>query len=556
MKDSKKKIVYVLIILLISVSTMSCFLTGVSGKEETEQFLDGMVSLVLAPVEKATTQMDERTYSDDLAGELAELVDSRSHEMEFVMEIEDLDVSSDDGFDVEQIRGGRLELESAYDMTTGDGVFEFYGFGLVNGTLAMSGPELALDMPSLLEEMFILEYQSELDFSRSIPFSDRMLDINAALNNQSSTADADFYDDLELIMNTYADVIAEFIDPGELAVEDSEIEIAGEMTPVEMITIDLDEFDLEDIFRGVLEYAKDDDFLIDFLIEYGEMFSSLFSTVTYDEPDTELRESDILEAIEYALEDLDYFVDDNEGLDISLSIYFAHTGFLSNVIPGLPLIQQQEPVAIEVDFDDTYTEVEMRYTYFDTDDSNFVAFEFSGGDDWTDADGYIEVFTQDRAFDLSAALNVEDEVDFSLALSNVKDGDSYLLDGQMSMFQYYSETELEAEFSGETLITNQSEEGSFEIVFNFNDGWSIAEGEIEIENQLNQVSKGTSYEAGSEIVVNVTMDGEDLGMELSTETEWAFMDQVSVDLPDFDDTDAQRYDSIQELFEDLFATYW
>ena len=111
-----RKFVLGLLVLTFVLSLAGCM----PMQNKSEQFTDGLVSLISTPLERLE-DAEEPTYSDDLVGELLELTNTRSHNMTTSLQIDRLDGVETTGFGLGMLSGARFDLESATMLKPGMG---------------------------------------------------------------------------------------------------------------------------------------------------------------------------------------------------------------------------------------------------------------------------------------------------------------------------------------------------------------------------------------------------------------------------------------------------
>ena len=491
---SLKKLWLMFVVFVIILSSSGC-----APQNSPEHFTRGLVDLLLQPVQKINPE--EKTYTDDLMGSLRKLMDTRSFESEMTFEIEKISGLEESlGSFGSMLSGASLEFTSAYDVKTGDGVLEFNGLGLVNGTLALHESQLAADIPQFLQDLMILEYESTLDYEKNILLEDRMQDLFKAVNPDGAEIDL-LQPRLEALLYKYADLIATKVEKDQLEIEKDELEILGETQKVQKVSLNLDEDQIREILQLVLETAKDDDELYDLIKSY---IPNVDGASDPDEIEDELRDS-----IESALDNLDDT--DLGGLEIAMEIYFLQANGLFK--------RESSPVAINLDVSTDEGSAEIFYKWF----------------------------TEERQFDVEFKLDAEGEsVEFYLL--NVLEKDAYQLEGELST----QDGMVNASIEGSTQVGSSSELGEYELTIEYSDG---VDAQITVSTELSQVKKGSEYEFTASVGGDVAVAGQEIGVELGLEGTNVFSAKISIDLPDFDDPDAERYDDILEFFEAIQSAF-
>ncbi len=484
---------------LLSVGLVLVFLaSALSGctmfTPKTTQFTHGLVDLVMQPIRMGDPGSQE--YTKDLAGDFNKMMAERSSEAELTLSVADYGGLEDLGVD-QYLDGAQLTFNTAYDTKSGDGQLDFNGLGLVNGSLAIREGSLAVDVSQFLGNLIIYEFESGLDFKKDVTFNDRMDDIAKALNPEAMGT-TETIDQAEKLLYKYADIAAKQIDTNSIESGKETISIMNKDVKVDTQTFELTADDLQNITQAVLETALEDDELVEFIYtNYPE------SAMYYEDMD-EFKD-EYQTSIEDALDNLDDSFEDTE-VDITLSIYFTS--------PKLPF-QAKKAVAVQIDF----------------------------ADEWSEYTAFYKFIKDGREFDFE--LNYDDGyAPFEYYASNIKDGNQYVLDGELVMpdDSYY------LVISGTTDVSNTKEIGEYEINFSSYDIENIT---LVITNELTQVKKGSEYEMTGTLDVDTVINGMPIYLALDLEGEYTFADSVSVDLVDFDDPDAQVYDNFEDLIYDF-----
>jgi hypothetical protein len=538
------------------------FLFGFTGcipqQNKTEQFTGGLVDLITQPLEQLE-EADKPEYPDTLSGELMELANTRSHEMSTTIEIEDLGGLDNMGFDIG--RGSRLELDTAYDVNTGDTLMEVNVVNLANVQLALHNEEIAVDLSSpFMQQMVILEYTSDLDFSDEILITDRLADLMNALDVADTTGDdlfADLQTDTQSLLERYSDVIAGALDEDQITSDSQRMDVLGRETKVQVLSLSMDEGELEDVLAAVLAYAEDDDELVDVVMKYADQ---IYPLVAGYEPDPEERramEEDFQDSISYAVDDLDDMAEYWDEMDITVDIYYRYEGFLSRFIQGIPILQSKKPVALSFSFENDWSELSMFLKFAEDDDKRDLAMDISFDDGYSPFDVHVEMLTDGQEFILSADGDMDGATSFTADLTNTNNGGEYVLDGEIEVESY--DLTMNADISGVTRMEGDTEFGEFDITASYTDYWGdVTEIDIVYTTELTQIRSGSSYESVSDISADVSAYGESISADLAVETTWNFSDDIEIRLPDFDDPDAERY-NVEDLFgefSDLFYYGW
>ena len=489
-----KKLLSVGLILVFLASTLSgCALFT----SKTTQFTHGLVDLVMQPVRMADPNSQE--YTKDLAGDFNKMMAERSSESELTLSVADYGGLEDLGVD-EYLQGAQLTFNAAYDTKTGDGQLDFNGLGLVNGSLAIREGALAVDLTQFLGNLIIYEFESSLDFKKDVTFNDRMDDIARVINPEAKTTTATL-DQAEKLLYKYADVAAKEIDAKSIESGKESISIMNKNVKVETQTFDLTVDDLQNITQAILETALDDDELVEFI------YTNYPDASTYYDDMDEFKD-EYQSSIEDALDTIDDAFADME-VDVTLSIYFTS--------PKLPF-QAKKPVAVQIEF----------------------------ADEWSDYNIFYKFIKDGREFDFE--INYDDGYSpFEYYASNVKDGNQYVLDGELVM----PDGSVSLIMSGTTDVSATKEVGDYEITFDYFDGYDPLTVTMVITNELTQVKKGSEYEMSGTLDIDTVVNGMPIYLALDMEGEYTFANSVSVDLVDFDDRDAQVYDNFEDLIYDF-----
>lgn len=501
----KKLLSLGLVLIFLASSLSGCGLFT----PKTTQLTHGLVDLWMKPFNMADPE--QRDYSKDISGDLAKLLDERSSETAIVLSLEEYEGLESLGMD-EYLQGAEIRFETAYDTKTGDGVLDFNGLGLVNGSVAIHEGAVAVDVSQYLGSLIIYNFESALNFSKGVSFNDRMEDFSKAINPDAGTT-SETIAEMQDLLYKYADIAATLIDASEITTSSEELSIMGDDTKVEKQSITLNNEDLKAISEAMLEAAIDDQDLLDFVANNYPNFDEYYTEEDFrDEwPDT----------IQTALDDLDYNFDDMT-MDVVLDVYYNYSGFLASVIPGLPF-QKKNPVAIQF---------------------NYV-------DDWSTNDMFYKFIEDGRAFDFSVSVDQGYGVTEFYA-SNILDGKNYIMDGKLTM---PDETYI-LEIDGKTTISNTKEVGQYNMTLTSNDEYSgIDTSYLAIDTKLTEVKKGSSYETESSITVDTVYYDQPMFVRLGLEGTWEFSNEVDVDLPDFNDRDAKVYDDLETLISDISSGY-
>ena len=500
----KKLSLWVLILTFLVTTLSGCSATS----SKANQFTNSLVELIMFPFNMA--DLNQKEYSNDLSGNIQKLSNERSSQNELILSIEDYSGLEDLGVD-QYLQGARLTFNSDYDIKTGDGLFEFNGLGLVNGSMALHEGALAIDLSQFLDNLIIYNFESGLNFSKDIRFIDRMDDLVKAINPETLNS-SDMIAEMQTYLDKYAGIAATQIKASSIKSEKTELSIMGKDTKVGKETITLTNDDLKNITKAILEVAVADDELASFLYK----LSSQQAYSAYDSEEEYIKE--FQDSIQDSLDDLDDSFDDTD-YKVELGIYYSYSGLFSKVINGLPF-QKKTPVAIDVNYMDDDSNTNIFYKYIQ--DGRAIDFKITIADEYE-------------------TLNVD--------LSNIKDGDQYILNGNLSV-PYDT---LALNISGTTTISSASEIGDYEFVMTLPDS-AFDKITMSIDSELSEIKKGSSYKAKG--TLDLKMDGyQAIGITLGIKGTYEFSDSVDVDLPDFNDPDAQVYDDFQALIEDLAMYY-
>ena len=465
-------------------------MTGCMRINPARTFAFGLVDLLMLPFEEFTNE----EYSKDLAGEVQELINTTSHDASFSFRIKDVFADAM-GFDTSMLRGGKLDIESMYDAPSGDMSMAVNGLGLVNGYFYMQENQFAVDVPQFLTSMIVYEMQSQLNYNQPIMLNDRVTDLQYAINPEAGNYDQAFLDELKTILRHYARLIADNLDISKLAWTTENVSVMGKSSRAQVITVSFDENDLRDLTEIVLERAQDDERLKDFVVNN-------FMAAAYE--DIREAEDEFDDAIEYALEDLDY-VFEGEEIDLAVSIYF-NTSFL---MTGTPL-------AVGITMDDGWQEVDLFYKFV--------------------VDG--------RELDMAMTAESDgDTIDFSL--TNLKTRGGYEMEGS---FNVPSEG-IRVTIDGTTAISRNAEVTDMTIVLRGSD--LDMDGTVKIWSELTRIRNKREYEMVSEIEGSINAYGETIGIVVDASGTYKFDDSVRVSVPNLDDRNAIRVTNIEELVEEI-----
>lgn len=500
-----KKLLSLGLVTIILVTSLS----GCAAASKPAQFTHGLVDLVMLPVNMANP--DQQEYSNDITGDLEKLFEDKSSDTTMVISLDEYEGLESFGLD-EYLQGAEIRLEAAYDTGSGDGVLDFNGLGLVNGSVAIHESAIAVDVSQYLGNLIIFNFESALDFKKGVTYTDRMDDIMKALNPDAETT-SDTIAKMEELLIKYADIAAAEIDASAIETEKTELSIMGEDEKVEKQTITLNNEDLKAITKAVLETAIDDQDLIDFIASNYPNFDEYYTEEDF--------RNEWPETIQYSLDDLDYTFDDMT-MDLVMDIYYRYSGFLASAIQGLPF-QKKTAVALQINY----------------------------ADDWSTSDVFYKFIEDGRAFDFAVSADQGYGVTEFYA-SNIPDGKDYILEGKLTM----PDDAYILEMDGTTTISNTKEVGEYHMILTVNDEYaSIESTYLDIETELTQVKKGSSYETESSIIVDTAYYGSPMYVKLEIEGTWDFSKEVEVDLPDFEDNDAMVYDDLETLISDISSGY-
>ena len=488
---------------LLSVGLVLVFLaSALSGctlfTPKTTQFTHGLVDLVMQPIRMGDPSAQE--YTKDLAGDFNKMMAERSSESELTLSVADYGGLEDMGVD-QYLDGAQLIFNAAYDTKSGDGQLDFNGLGLVNGSMAIREGALAVDVSQFLGNLIIYEFESGLDFTKDITFNDRMDDIAKALNPEAQGT-TETIDQAEKLLYKYADIAAKEIDDKSIESGKESISIMNKNVKVDTQTYELTADDLQIIVQAILETALEDDELMDFI------YTNYPDAATYYGDFDEFKD-EYQTSIEDALDNLDDSFADTE-VDVTLSIYFTS--------PKLPF-QAKKAVAVQIDY----------------------------ADDWSEYNIFYKFIKEDREFDFEIKYD-DGYAPLEYYASNVKDGNQYVLDGELVM----PDDSYSFVIEGTTDVSSTKETGEYTLTFSSNTGYDPFETIVlNITNELIQVKKGAEYEMTGTMDVDTVINGMPIYLALDMEGEYKFSDSVSVDLVDFDDPDAQVYDNIEDLMADF-----
>lgn len=465
-------------------------LTGCMRINPARTFAYGLVDLLMLPFEELTNE----EYSKDLAGEVQELINTSSHDANFSIRIKDIFADAT-GLDTSMLRGGKLDIESMYDASSGDMSMAVNGLGLVNGYFYMQENQFAIDVPQFLTSMIVYEMQSQLDFNQPIQLNDRLTDLQFAINPEGGNYDQAFLDELKTILRHYARLIADNLDASKLAWTTENIGVMGKSTRAQVITVSLDENDLRDLTEIVLERAQDDERLKDFVV--NNFMAAAYETIGEAEDEFD-------DAIAYALEDIDY-VFEGEEIDLAVSIYFTPK-FL---VTGTPL-------AVGVLMDNGWQEVDLFYKYVVDEREVDMAFT-------AEADG--------------------EEIDFSL--TNLKTRGGYEMQGS---FDLPSEG-VRVTIDGTTALSRDAEVSDMTVNLSGSD--LDMDGTLKIWSELTRIRNKREYEIVSEIEGSLNAYGETVGIVLDASGTYTFDQSMKVSVPDLDDGNAIHVDNIEDLVTEI-----
>ncbi len=390
--------------------------------------------------------------------------------------------------------------------------------------------------------------KSALDYGGDIPLLDRMADLSNALNAGGGSM-KDLPGDVRLVLEDYSGVLQGVLDEDQISRDSEKMDVMGKNKKVQVLTLDMTEVDVEEILGTVLEYAQDDPELADLVVKYAVPLTLAFGdNLPSSGDELELRES-FADSIRISLTDLDYLVDVWGAMDVTMQIYYTYEGFLADLIPGLPFVQSREPVAVGLSINGEEMVADLFWKFVEDGENQDVVMDLTFNDG--DSQGYLQVDMQSegRAYVLSAAGDMDngDSV-FSVDISNVLEGDTYLMDGVLSLSA--NGEVLTADIQGETQVESDQEIREITVSGNYQDGRGATTLiNVTINNTLRRLQRGSDYERVSDISAAFTVDGETITADISMETSYEFSDDVVVDLPDFDDQNAIRVTDVESLID-------
>jgi hypothetical protein len=496
-----KKLLSLGLIVFLIASTLGCVLIQPKPSEVTH----GLVDLIMSPLNKADPKQKE--YSADLSGDLQKMMDERSSEGTLVLSVKDY--SGLDNLGVSQyLQGAELRFETAYDNKTGDGSLKFNGLGLVNGTVAIHDKAVAIDLSQYLGSLIIINFESALNFGKGVNLSDRMEDFAKAINPDAKTT-SETLTQLQTLLYKYADIAAKQINPSSIKTVKDTLSIMGKDTKVEKQSISFDNVAMKAIVKAVLEEAVNDQALVDFMVSN---YPNTNTGTTTDDLKKQIHDS-----IQNSLDNLDSNFDGTT-MNYDIDLFYTYSGPLSSIIPGLPF-QKKNPVAIQI-----------NYTNGDTTNNLFYKFVQDG-----------------RALDFSISFD-SGTGPIAFYLTNIRKGNQYVMDGKLTMpDDTYSLT-----VNGTTTLSSAKETGAYNIsISTSNSSAPFDTINLAITSELTQVKKGSSYETTGTISANTNLSGQPVAITLGLDGTWNFSNNVTVALPDFNDSTAKQYDSFEKFITDL-----
>lgn len=492
MKTNKRTLL-IIGMLAALVFASSCVITDLLPKKAANQLTEGLVQLILMPLKEAT----DNEYVDGIRGEVAKLTEERSFTSETTVSIEDINMEYDYSGMTDMLNGAELDVDTMYDAKSGDTAVEINGLGLVNMNFYLQGAELAVDLPGLAEGIIVSEFDSQLDFKGTTSFQDRIADFQETFGKQlsSSSVNQDMVDELESILLRYAAELALNIEKDQIEIGKDEVTIMGKDQTVRTLTITLNEDDLIKFAGVLLEKAEDDEELKEFVIN---------NILMYNAEDYRDAEDMYEDALDEALDSLDYASDDPEPVDMVLTLAFL----------------KSKPVAIFLNVEDHYTEADIFYKYFS--DGREKDLEVSIDSDGEKLEGFLLNEKNGSTYELTAELDLPD------------DQGGFELDGSVD-------------------VSKRSETADYSI--------SIDTGDMGLSSHITQVlsavKPGSEYETTSEVSVSVDSYGETVGVELSSESSLIFSRSLDVELPDWaEDRDTIYVDSLEELADEIENAFY
>lgn len=542
----QKKLVLSLVLIILLVGMTGC----VPQQDKSEQFTEGLADLVLMPLSDATTFS---AYQGTMVGEVSELMNSRSHETETEIILTDLSSSMDIGFDLSSVEDSRLEIDTAYQMDTGDGIVEFYGLGVVNSSMAVHENMIALDLPALLMELmgidqtlYIADFESGLDFTQPIPLADRINDLNIAVNGPGKDTEQ-MLSDLADIVDRYKSLLSSLIDSDQIEASTEEMEIAGELRNVQVLSLTLDAESAVQIITAVLEQAKTDEELFNFFLS----FQSDYTEFLLMEEEGSLHE-DFVSGIQDMIDSLPTDFEDLQDVAIKMDLCFMYEGFLSKQVQGLPWVQTKTPVALRFSYSDADSGLAGLYTSVKGDDTFDLTFTLEAHDEMQSFNG--DLYFGRNHDDLAIIVNFEDSSEDQFRM----DVSQFFMDGNKTITGtiYFGSTfmDFDLTLNGLTETSGDTETTTLTYYGTIDDGWSETTFDLNVTSDLERVQSNSEYERNARADIIMSSQGETYTVGLDVDTTWNFSDDIEVDVSMFEDPDAAHFDSIMEMLEELVTT--
>lgn len=481
-----------IVFLLVALAMTSCQMLN-----PREKFAMGLVNMILKPLD----ELQSEEYTKDLSGEMEELVNTMSHESAMTFELTDLSMpDSMSYFDIGMLNGAELDIDTQYDAESGDFLMDVNGLGLVKASMYMKENVLAVDV---LGTMVAYEMESLLNYSKHIDLGDRFTDMQYSLNPSLAEMDTQTLDELRVIMEHYSLLMAENIDLKQISIGTEKIDVFGKSKRLTVVTVELNQDDLRDLTEILLEEARDDDRLKEFLSSYVESVNEMDPYTDYNASDFE---SEFEDSIDYALEDLDYMFEDVE-VDLTFGLYFE---------PKFLFAKDEAPVALSFWADDGDIEVEAFYKFIT--DGREMDFSFTG-----DADGESVVYY----------------------VTNLKTRSGYTMEGAFEI----PDMNVEVMIEGTTEIARNSELSEYTIELKEIEG---VRGEVKIVTELIRIKKNSEYEMTAEMEGTITAEGESLSFGVAMEGVYDFAKSMEVEIPDLDDPDVTYVETLEDLEDVIY----
>jgi len=479
----KRKAIIVLAVLILVSSALSGCVAN-----PRQQLLEGISGLILGPLKEA---VNFDGYPEGISGDIQELMQTQSHEMSVKAKVKEMDMGEAMRLPLGiELTGAYVELESAYDMQSGDMALDL-GVGLGAGDIGsvkflLKEDECALDAGKLLPSMYVLALDTGLDFKKPIPYQQRISD----LIGQSGKEPKELVGELQVIIDDYVKFITENIDKKWVSLDKDTIDVFGKSEKCDTITLSVEGEDLHNLLVLVFEKAQDDDALASFVVDN-------FMTKIED------AEDEYGDAIDDVLDQLDDMDDDEiDDMALEVTVFFV----------------KNAPVALEMAAEGSESDVELYWKYI----------------------------SRGLEKDLELTASVDGEEAAQVVYLNKLNKDVYEFEFEISAENMT--------MSGEGKQVHKKDSLTVEMDFDMDmdtgaDKLSFSGTE---EITWEAVKAGSEYELDGALSISGGDGVDNLSMSYTISGGIEFSKTVDVGIDEWDD-DAIRVDSFEELFEQVMT---